>query len=80
MHKVNNIRGKKIYGVRGLMEWHAVLMVGGHTVEVDFTGGTLTGYGVTPARYATDDPVMQKLIEKSRHFQEGKIFIISARG
>ena len=42
---------------------------------VKFTGGTLSGYGITPAKYTTSDEVIQKMIENSPHFRSGKIIL-----
>ncbi len=47
---------KKTYGVNGMMEWNAIIPVGRTSVRVHFTGGTVTGYGVSPATFTTDNP------------------------
>ena len=67
---------KKVYGVIGMMEWHALIPIGKSSLNVKFTGGTLTGYGVTPAKYTTSDAVIQKMIENSEHFKNGKIKLL----
>lgn len=66
------------YGVYGLMEWHALLNVGKCCIHVDFTGGALSGYGVTPAEFTTSDPVIQHVIESSGYFKSGKIKVLRA--
>lgn len=66
---------KKVYGVPGMMEWHAVIPIGKSSMCVKFTGGTLSGYGITPAKYTTSDEVIQKMIENSPHFRSGKIIL-----
>lgn len=66
----------KKYGVKGLLEYHAVFRVGGASVHVPFTGGTLTGYGVAPATYATSDAFLQYAIEHSPEFNQGKIVLL----
>lgn len=66
----------KTYGVNGLMEWHARLPLGKTTLLVDFTGGSLTGYGVSPATYTTGNEVVQRVIESSRPYREGKIRLL----
>lgn len=66
----------KTYGVNGLMEWEALIPSGKSTLAVPFTGGTLTGYGVTPALYSTDNPIFQQIIERSDYFKSGRIKII----
>lgn len=65
----------KIYGVRHLMEWQCIIVHNGAKFNFAFTDGTATGYGVTPARYSTDNPVLQQVIENSSHFKSGKIFL-----
>lgn len=66
----------KTYGVNGLMEWHARLPLGKTTLLVDFTGGSLTGYGVSPATYTTGNEVVQRVFESSRPYREGKIRLL----
>lgn len=58
------------------MEWHARIPVGNGAMHVDFTDGAITGYGVTPAEFTTQNPVVQAIIEKSDYFREGKIFLL----
>ena len=58
-----------------MMEWHAVIPIGKSSMCVKFTGGTLSGYGITPAKYTTSDEVIQKMIENSPHFRSGKIIL-----
>jgi hypothetical protein len=67
---------KKTYGVRGLMDWNCLIHVGKAKVHIPFTGGTLSAYGVTPAEYTTDNPMVQAVIENSDYFKQGKIQII----
>ena len=67
---------KKTYAVAGYMEYVASLpLPGGRSVEVEFTGGKQSGYGVSPARFTTEDPVLQKLIENCDQFRQGLIRI-----
>lgn len=68
----------KIYGAPRLMDWVAQIKVGAATVRVHFTGGSLTVYGVTPAEYKTADPFIQKAIETSRYFKEGRITLVKS--
>jgi len=55
---------RNTYGVKGLMEWECQIRNGKTLLHVTFTGGTQTEYGVTPAKYSTDNPVIQRIIEK----------------
>lgn len=64
------------YGVKGMMEWLALIQAGKASVHVSFTGGGLTSYGVTPAEYSTNNPVMQRIIENSDYFKSGRIFVL----
>lgn len=63
------------YGVRGLMEWKAVLKVGQASLHVQFTGGFENEYGSHPATYSTKDPIVQHIIEHSEPYKAGKIFL-----
>ena len=67
---------KKTYGVQGYMEWQALIRCGKATVTVHFSGGSLTGYGVTPAEFTTENPMTQTIIENSDYFKKGKIFLM----
>ena len=67
---------RKTYGVSGYMEWVALIECGKATVKVHFSGGSLTGYGVTPAEFTTLNPMTQAIIENSKEFKSGKIFLL----
>jgi len=67
---------KTTYGVYNLIEWHALLRLGKATVKVQFTGGSITTQGVTPATFTTEDPVIQFAIERSPEFRNGKIKVV----
>lgn len=67
---------RKTYGVSGFMEWVALIECGKATVKVHFSGGSLTGYGVTPAEFTTQNPMTQAIIENSKEFKSGKIFLL----
>lgn len=64
---------KRVYGVEGMMEWNALIPAGRSTLRVHFSGGTISGYGVTPARYETDNVAICHLIENSFWYKIGKI-------
>lgn len=69
---------KKTYYVKGLMEWQLELPTGSLTnpfITIPFEGGQISGYGVAPARFTTDDLFLQTLIEKSKWFIENKIVV-----
>ena len=69
----------KSYLMPGMMECMVELRTGTSlvpTVRVNFSGGQITGYGVTPARYTTADRGIQNLIEASPMFKSGRIYCI----
>lgn len=68
----------KTYGVSGLMDCTMQIKVGKGSVAVHFTGGALTAYGVTPAKFTTDSPFFQRVIEDSEQFKNGRIEFIGA--
>lgn len=67
---------KKTYGARGLLEWHLALPAGEATVKIHFTGGRMGSNGIIAARFTTSAAAIQHLIENSREFLAGKIFIV----
>jgi hypothetical protein len=71
---------RKIYGIRGLLEYSAVFRAGKAKLSVQFSGGTFSGYGTKPATYTTDNPVKQAIIENSPEYKEGRIFLYSQDG
>lgn len=62
-----------VYGVSGLTEWQALITVGSAKVRIPFTGGSLSAYGQVPARFATCDPSVARLIEDSEYFKSRRI-------
>lgn len=64
---------KNTYYVMGLTEYRMRLQPGPVGVDVEFTGGVVNGYGVTPATYETDDPIIQRLLEASAAYRSGRI-------
>lgn len=67
---------KITYGAPRLVDWVAQIKVGAASVRVHFTGGALTSYGVTPAEFTTSNPFIQKVIENSSYFKEGRIRVL----
>lgn len=67
---------RKIYGVRGLVEWEAVINCGCAKVKIQFKGGSISGYGEVPATYTTENPMYQHVIENSCYFKSGRIFLV----
>lgn len=67
---------RKTYGVSGLMDWTTQIKAGKGTVSVHFTGGALTAYGVTPAKFSTSNIFFQNIIENSEPFKSGRIALL----
>lgn len=68
---------RKTYAARGLLDWQMALNIGGAVLKIRFAGGAMGSNGVVPAKYSTDNEAIQKMIENTRHFKCGKIFIYS---
>ena len=59
-----------------MLEWQAVLPAGDARVKVYFKGGSFSGYGITPAKFATRDKVIHSVIESSGYFKSGRIKLL----
>ena len=66
---------KKVYAARGLLDFQVALNVGGAIVRLCFSGGTMGSNGVIPAKYVTDNPVIQRFIEDSTQFKNNRIYL-----
>lgn len=70
---------RKTYAVNGLIEWNIQVPTSSRAmpyVMVEFTGGKITGYGISPATHSTEDPLLQKMIENTHWFKTGKIYLV----
>lgn len=63
----------KTYAIYGMMEYALTISIGPARHQIHFTGGRLSGYGIRPATYTTDDPLMQSVIERSEQYRSGRI-------
>ena len=70
------MKTKKVYGIHGLLEWHGVVVTPGAKMKVDFTNGSVTANGVSPATFTTSDPLTQHIMEHSDQFKGGRIKLI----
>lgn len=70
----------KTYGVYGLMDWQPLLYVGKAKFQPLFSGGGVTAYGETPAKYTTSNPVCQHIIESSHYFKSNYIKLLYEHG
>ncbi len=60
-----------------MMEYQAVIKIGKATMKVPFSEGSMTAMGVNPAKFTTDNFVVQHAIEQSGDFRRGRIHIVS---
>lgn len=65
-----------VYAVYGMMECVVSVRAAGREIPVHFKGGRLSGYGVRPATFATDDPLLRSLIEATPQFRTGRITLM----
>lgn len=66
------------YGVRGMMEYQALIPVGKATLRILFTDGSMNSLGAHPAKFTTDNFMIQHAIENSADFKRGKIQVLHA--
>ena len=59
------------------MEWVAVIPAGRSLVRVSFTGGSMSGFGQTPATFTTRNRAVAAIIRKSNWFATGRIVALS---
>lgn len=59
-----------------MVEQSVVIPFAGGNIRVDFTHGSLSTAGVTPAKYKTNNVLIQKAIEGSVKFKKGIIKLI----
>lgn len=68
---------RRTYYIKGVMELALRFNLNdekGKILKANFEGGQITGYGVAPARFTTDDPELQKFIEASPLFKTKRIY------
>ncbi len=61
------------YEIHGQVERNSFFRVGKALIRVEFKGGSINSAGVVPARFITDNPLLQKAIESSDAFRSGQI-------
>lgn len=69
----------KTYIARGLLEWQLALKISGAVIRICFSGGSMGSNGVIPAKYVTDNPAIQSIIEKSEYFKNGRIYCLKGK-
>lgn len=61
------------YAVDGMTEYVLRIPVANTHVDLNFTGGLFSGYGVRPATLTLDDPIKIRLLESTQQFRSGFI-------
>lgn len=61
------------YGVYGLTEWEALIPVGKARIRIPFEGGSMSGFGITPATFTTSDAKLKRIIENSPQYRNRRI-------
>ncbi len=69
---------KKTYGIKGFMEYQAVIKVGKSWMKVPFSDGSMTAMGVAPCTFTTERFMVQHAIENSDEFKRGLIYIVNS--
>lgn len=69
---------RKTYGIKGFMEYQAVIKVGKSRMKVPFTDGAMTAMGVVPCTFTTERFMVQHAIENSDEFKRGLIYIVNS--
>ena len=69
-------KSRKTYGIKGFMEYQAVIKVGKSRMKVPFTDGAMTAMGVVPCTFSTERFMVQHAIENSDEFRRGLIYIV----
>ncbi|MBD5370499.1 MAG: hypothetical protein HDR80_05030 [Bacteroides sp.] len=64
---------KRTYAISGYVEYMARIPAGPREIDIHFTGGQMSGFGVRPATFETADPVMCRIIEGSALYKGGRI-------
>lgn len=68
---------RKTYAARGMIDWQMALNIKGAVIKICFSGGSMGSNGVIPAKYTTENEVIQHLLEKSDEYKNGRILLIS---
>lgn len=66
---------RKTYAARGMLDFQMALKLGGATIRIVFSGGSMGSNGVISAKYTTDNPAIQYMIEHSDHYRSGRVYI-----
>ena len=75
MDKNKNKIIRKTYAARGLLDFRMVINVTGAVLRLCFSGGYMGTNGVVPAKYTTENEALQKIIENTRNFKSGRVYV-----
>lgn len=67
---------QKVYGAYNMTEWEMLLPVAGRILKIPFSGGTISGTGIRPATFTTQNEIIQFALENSLRFKNGKVQLI----
>lgn len=68
---------RKTYAARGLLDWQMALNIGGAIIRICFSGGSMGTNGVIPAKYTTENPAIQRFVEDTTYYKNGRIFLLN---
>lgn len=68
---------RKTYAARGLLDWQMALNIGGAIIRICFSGGSMGTNGVIPAKYTTENPAIQRFVEDTAYYKNGRIFLLN---
>lgn len=71
---------RKTYGMQGVSECVLRVPVGKTTIVCAFTDGNLQSRVPAPATFATENPIVQTIIESCEMFRNNKIILLSISG
>lgn len=63
-----------------MIDFQMALNLAGAIIRICFSGGQMSTNGVISAKYVTDNPAIQRMIEDSDHFKKGRIYEVKTRG
>ena len=66
----------KTYIAKGLIEYQMSIDLHGAIVRICFSGGSMGTNGVISARYSTDNPAIQRIIENSPQFKTRRVMLL----
>ena len=62
----------------GVVERYTAFRFGKTNIRVTFEGGSIGASGIIPAKFATDNPIIQQAVESSKLFKEGAVVVLKS--